>query len=54
MQVSEQSSHEPATHRQGVQVAEGSTVIDMTGAQPVLVRLGKGDPALFMLEDGSM
>ena len=30
------------------QVAEGSTIIDMTGADAVLVRSGKGDPSLFV------
>ncbi len=33
-----------------MQVAEGSTVIDMTGPEPSLVRLGKGDPSLFVEE----
>lgn len=33
----------------GPQLAEGSTVIDMTGPEPVLVRQGKGDPARFLL-----
>lgn len=31
-----------------LQVAEGSTVIDMTGSEPVLVRGGKGDASLFV------
>lgn len=31
-----------------LQVAEGSTVIDMTGPEPVLVRAGKGDASLFV------
>ena len=31
-----------------LQVAEGSTVIDMTGPAPVLVRAGKGDASLFV------
>jgi len=35
-----------AGHEQ--QVAEGSTVIDMTGPAPVLVRAGKGDASLFV------
>ncbi len=34
-----------------LQVAEGSTVIDMTGPEPLLVRLGKGDPSLFVEEE---
>ncbi len=34
-----------------LQVAEGSTVIDMTGPEPSLVRLGKGDPSLFVEEE---
>lgn len=33
-----------------LQVAEGSTVIDMTGPEPTLVRQGKGDPSLFVDE----
>lgn len=32
------------------QVAEGSTVIDMTGPEPILMRQGKGDPSLFVEE----
>ncbi|DBA67532.1 TPA: hypothetical protein ACH3X2_001810 [Trebouxia sp. C0005] len=35
----------------GQRVAEGSTVIDMTGPEPSLVRLGKGDPSLFAEEE---
>ena len=31
-----------------LQIAEGSTVIDMTGPEPSLVRSGKGDPSLFV------
>lgn len=31
-----------------LQIAEGSTVIDMTGPEPSLVRAGKGDPSLFV------
>ena len=33
-----------------VQVAEGSTVIDMTGPEPSVVRVGKGDPSVFVSE----
>lgn len=35
----------------GPRLAEGSTVIDCTGAEPTVVRRGKGDPALLGLED---
>ncbi|KAL3139512.1 hypothetical protein ABBQ38_003835 [Trebouxia sp. C0009 RCD-2024] len=34
----------------GQRVAEGSTVIDMTGPEPILMRQGKGDPSLFVEE----
>ncbi|KAK9810645.1 hypothetical protein WJX73_006989 [Symbiochloris irregularis] len=34
----------------GPQLSEGSTIIDMTGEEPVLVRTGRGDPAMFRLE----
>lgn len=34
----------------GSREAEGTTVIDMTGVEPVLVREGKGDPSLFISE----
>ena len=37
-----------------MQLAEGSTVIDMTGPEPSLVRLGKGDPALFVEESPAL
>ena len=30
------------------QVVEGSTVIDMTGSEPKLVRMGKGNPSIFL------
>ena len=36
-----------------VQIAEGSTIIDMTGVEPLLVRMGKGDPAMFLLDSGA-
>ncbi|KAL4432820.1 hypothetical protein ABPG77_008146 [Micractinium sp. CCAP 211/92] len=35
----------------GPRLAEGSTVIDCTGAEPTVVRRGKGDPALLGLEE---
>ena len=31
-----------------MQLAEGSTVVDMTGAEPVLVRQGRGDASVFV------
>lgn len=34
----------------GPRLAEGSTVVDCTGVEPVVVRRGKGDPALLGLE----
>ena len=37
-------------HVSVLQIAEGSTVIDMTGPEPTLVRQGKGDPSLFIEE----
>ena len=36
------------------QVAEGSTIIDMTGADAVLVRSGKGDPGLFVQDSATV
>jgi tRNA A37 threonylcarbamoyladenosine synthetase subunit TsaC/SUA5/YrdC len=33
-----------------MQVAEGSTIIDMTGREPELLRAGRGDASLFMPE----
>eukprot|EP00884_Botryococcus_braunii_P002762 jgi/Botrbrau1/12487/Bobra.0169s0034.1 len=32
----------------GIKVVEGSTVIDMTGSEPVLIRQGRGDASVFM------
>ena len=43
--------HGQAVRQVMLQVAEGSTVIDMTGPEPSLVRLGKGDPSLFVEEE---
>ena len=43
--------HGQAVRQMMLQVAEGSTVIDMTGPEPSLVRLGKGDPSLFVEEE---
>ena len=34
----------------GTRVAEGSTVIDLTEREPVLVRQGKGDASVFVPE----
>lgn len=31
-----------------LQVVEGSTVIDMTGSEPKLIRMGKGNPSIFL------
>ena len=36
----------------GVQVEEGSTVIDLTFSPPKLVRWGRGDPSPFLGEEG--
>jgi tRNA A37 threonylcarbamoyladenosine synthetase subunit TsaC/SUA5/YrdC len=33
----------------GAGTLEPSTVVDLTGPQPELVRLGRGDPSLFGL-----
>ena len=44
------SSGYPFTCVSVLQIAEGSTVIDMTGPEPALVRQGKGDPSLFIEE----
>jgi len=46
-----ESHHGQAVRQMMLQVAEGSTVIDMTGPEPSLVRLGKGDPSLFVEEE---
>eukprot|EP00891_Asterochloris_glomerata_P001112 jgi/Astpho2/1112/fgenesh1_pg.00020_%23_12_t len=32
----------------GQRVVEGSTVIDMTGSAPKLIRMGKGNPSIFL------
>lgn len=46
-----ESHHGQAVRQMMLQVAEGSTVIDMTGPEPTLVRLGKGDASLFIEEE---
>lgn len=33
-----------------VQIAEGSTIIDLTEREPALIRRGKGDPSIFVSE----
>ena len=33
-----------------VQIAQGSTIIDLTEREPALIRRGKGDPSIFVSE----